>query len=216
MSFKGLNVSAEDRVKLDIMEDSWATENRPPRLQRLRALLNITLDTFMKVKKQVEKEELRKNLGEEAFSRDARTKKIRYKAMSDDGKKKFHLARWNRQPLVPPEQFYHKTPKKRDTVVRNFPMEHLGISSQIPDTVLGHMHNRSVKVTLDSFTRSTFKAATGNEKAGKYADLFQLLEGVINYSIALHALWPSDYTGLVLLKVLTEARWGEAAGLSGR
>jgi hypothetical protein len=216
MSFRGLNVSNDDKIKLDIMEDSWATENRPPRLQRLKALLALSLDTFMAIKKQVGKEELRKNLGEEAFARDAKTKKIRYKAMSDDGKRRFHLARWNRQPLVPPEEYYHKIPKKRDTIVRNFPMEHLGISSQIPDIVLGYMHNRSVKVTLDNFTKSSFKAAKGNEKAGKYADLFQLIEGVVNYSIALHAIWPHDYTGLVILKVLTEARWGETAGLSGR
>jgi hypothetical protein len=44
----------------------------------------------------------------------------------------------------------------------------------------------------------------------------RLLEAVINYSILLHSLWPADYTGLVILKVLTEARWGETAGLSSR
>jgi hypothetical protein len=46
--------------------------------------------------------------------------------------------------------------------------------------------------------------------------MFQLMEGIVNYSIMLQAIWPYDYTGLVLLKVLCEARWGEAANLNGR
>jgi hypothetical protein len=218
MSYRGLSfkVSSADRIKLDIMEDSWPVENRPERLRRVKALLNFTVDGFIKVKKQIEKEEERKNLGEEACAKDGMTRTVRYKAKKDDGKKKLHLARWNRQPLVPPEDFYAKVPKKRETVIRNFPMDHYGIASQVPDLVLGHMHNRSVKVSLDSFVKSSYKAAKGNDKAGKFADLFQLLEGIVNYCIVLHALWPADYTGLVLLKVLTEARWGEAAGLTGR
>jgi hypothetical protein len=218
MSYRGLSikVSSADRIKLDIMEDSWPTANRPEKLRRIKALLSLTMDGFLKLKKQIEKEEERKNLGEEAFSRDSQTKTIRYKAQKDNGKRKLHLARWNRQPLVPLEEFYTKVPKRRETVIRNFPMEHLGITSQVPDAVLGYLHNRQVKVTLDSFVKSSYKAARGNEKAGKYADLFQLLEGIVNFCIVLHAIWPSDYTGLVLLKVLTEARWGESAGLTGR
>jgi hypothetical protein len=46
--------------------------------------------------------------------------------------------------------------------------------------------------------------------------MFQLMEAAVNYSIMLHTLWPQDYTGLVLLKVLCEARWGETAGATGR
>ena len=218
MSYRGLSfkVSSGDRIKLDIMEDSWPVENRPERLRRVKALLSLTVDGFLKLKKQIEKEEERKNLGEEACAKDGLTRTVRYKAKKDNGKKKLHLARWNRQPLVPPEEFYAKVPKKCETVIRNFPMEHYGITSQVPDLVLGHMHNRCVKVSLDSFVKSSYKAAKGNDKAGKFADLFQLLEGIVNYCIVLHALWPSDYTGLVLLKVLTEARWGESVGLTGR
>jgi hypothetical protein len=183
MSYRGLSfkVSSGDRIKLDIMEDSWPVENRPERLRRVKALLSLTVDGFLKLKKQIEKEEERKNLGEEACAKDGLTRTVRYKAKKDNGKKKLHLARWNRQPLVPPEEFYAKVPKKRETVIRNFPMEHYGITSQVPDLVLGHMHNRCVKVSLDSFVKSSYKAAKGNDKAGKFADLFQLLEGIVNY-----------------------------------
>lgn len=95
-------------------------------------------------------------------------------------------------------------------------MEHLGITGEISETVIGHLHNRSVKVTLDSFVKATWKSAKNGDKAGKFADVFQLQEGVNNYAILLHAIWPSDYTGLIIQKVLNQARWGETAGLSGR
>jgi hypothetical protein len=176
----------------------------------------MSIDEFLRIKKEIIGEEEKKNLGEEAFTRDAKARKTKYKAKTDDGKKRLHPARWNRQPLIPPEDFYKKVPKKRETVIRNFPMDHLGVAGQVPDTVVGHMHNRCVKVSLDSFIKTLFKAPKAGDKGGKYADLFQLQEGVLNYCIMLHALWPCDYSGLVITKVLAEARWGESAGLTGR
>ena len=198
------------------MEETWPAENRPRQMRRRGVLKNMSIDEFLRIKKEIVGEEERKNLGEEAFTRDEKAPKTKYKQQSDDGKKRLHPARWNRQPLVPPEEFYRKTPKKRDVIIRNFPTEHLGIGGQVPDATLGHMHNRSVKVSLASFCKTSFKTAKGGDKGGKYPDLFQLQEGLINYTMILHSIWPADYTGLVLMKVLTEARWGEAAGLYGR
>jgi hypothetical protein len=203
-------------AKLATMDDMWAKELRPPQLQDREYLAGMSLNNFMKVQERFEIAQEKRNLGEEASSKDATAKKTRYKAASDDGKKKLHLARWNRLPLVPPEKYFSQVPKKHDQIIRHFPMEHLGIVGQIPDATIGHMHNRAVKVTFDAFCKATFKPAKGGEKSGKYADLFQLLEATINYSLALQALWPMDHTGLVFMKVLTEARWGETAGLAGR
>jgi hypothetical protein len=157
-----------------------------------------------------------KNLGTEAASRDAKVRKKKYKADSDNSRTQLHMARWNRQPLAPPEEFYSQVPKKHSTVVRNFPTEHLGITGLVPDSTIGHMHNRAVKISLDSFCKTNFKAAKGNEKAGKYADRNQIEAGMINYCMMLHSLWPADYTGLVILKVLSDAHWGDKAGLKGR
>jgi hypothetical protein len=202
--------------KLALFEETWPSELRPPHMRKMSMLRDMTYDTFLRTKDTFDKLEASKNLGEETSARDAKAKKTKYKKGKDDGRKRLHKARWNRQPLVPPEEFYKKVPKKQATVIRHFPMEHLGITGQVPDATITHMHNRAVKVVFDSFCKPTFKAARNGEKAGKYADLFQLLEAVINYSILLHSLWPADYTGLVILKVLTEARWGETAGLSSR
>lgn len=34
----------------------------------------------------------------------------------------------------------------------------------------------------------------------------------MNYTMILHSLWPADFSGLVLLKVLDDANWGEELG----
>jgi hypothetical protein len=85
----------------------------------------------MGFKKDLLEEEGKKNLGEEVFARDSRHPKTKYRAGTDDGRRKLHPARWNRQPLINPEKYYHKIPKKREAVIRNFPTEHLGITGQV-------------------------------------------------------------------------------------
>jgi hypothetical protein len=199
-----------------MFNDIYPLEDRPPRLRKKSVVGRYSLDELMKYQARLHEKEKKENLGEEVFAKDARHPKTKYKKMSDDGRKRLHTARWNRLPIVPPHKYYGKTPKKRSAVIRNFPMEHYGITGQISETTIGMLHNRSVKVALDSFCKATFKQARAGEKAGKYADLFQLMEGIVNYAILLQAIWPYDYTGLVLLKVLCEARWGETANLTGR
>lgn len=88
-------------------------------------------------------------------------------------------------------------------------MEHMGLAGQIPEPTLGKLHNRSVKVTFDQFYKSTHRKARGPHRAGKYPDGHQLRDGMTNYCMALHAIWPQDYTGLVMQKVLNEAKWAE-------
>jgi hypothetical protein len=203
-------------TQFEMLNDIYPIEDRPPRLRKKKVVGRYSLDELMKYQAQMLEKEKKENLGEEVFAKDARHPKTRYKKMSDDGRKRLHTARWNRLPIVPPHKYYGKTPKKRSAVIRNFPMEHYGITGQISETTIGMLHNRSVKVALDSFCKATYKPARGGEKAGKYADLFQLMEAIVNYAILLQALWPYDYTGLVMLKVLCEARWGETANLTGR
>ena len=48
------------------------------------------------------------------------------------------------------------------------------------------------------------------------AELRHLQEAVCNYMTACHVLWPFDYAPLVILRILVENRWGEAAGADMR
>jgi hypothetical protein len=64
----------------------------------------------MGFKVQYDKEAERRNLGEDIFQRDGVTRKIRFKAQSDNGTTKLHLARYLRLPLVHPKDYYKNMP----------------------------------------------------------------------------------------------------------
>jgi hypothetical protein len=61
--------------KLKTMDDIWAPECRPPELRKRRFLVDMSLDTFMSTQEKFEKAEGRKNLGEEASTRDSKPKR---------------------------------------------------------------------------------------------------------------------------------------------
>ena len=189
------------------MADFFPMDQRPDYLKNRNNLGNMTVGEAIQLKEKLDAKNAKEHLGEEVFSKDGKPQSIRYKEQSDNSVSKFHPARFNRQPLTHPKNFYKHIPKKRETIVRNFPMDHLGLTGQVPDTVLGKMHNRTVKVTLDMFCKATHKDARGQSKAGKYSDQHQLRAGLINYCMALMQLWPNDYSGLVILKVLEDELW---------
>jgi hypothetical protein len=64
------------------MGDIWARECRPPQLRKHRFLVDMSLDTIMSTQEKFEKAEGRKNLGEEASTRDSTAKKTKYHAAS--------------------------------------------------------------------------------------------------------------------------------------
>ena len=164
---------------------------------------------MLEYKRECEAEKKIKDLGEEICTKDERPLKVKYKAQSDDGKRKLHPARWNRPPLAHPKNYYHLIPTKHEVIIRNFPNDHLGINGQVPEGVIGKMHNRTVKVTFDQFCKTSQREARGPHKGGKYASPHQLRDGLTNYCLTLHSLWNSDYSGLVMQKVLGEAEWAE-------
>jgi hypothetical protein len=96
-----------------------------------------TLDAILKTKEQLDKIENKENLGEEVFSKDGKPEKVRYKAQSDNGVDKLHPARGNRLPIDHPKHWFKKlVPKRRETVIRNFPMDHLGLTGKVSEATL--------------------------------------------------------------------------------
>lgn len=200
-----------DRAKVDwdLINLAWPIEDRPQGLQSREGMKGRDIDALVRFKSEIAKVEEKKELGDEAFSRDAVLKKIKFKAASDDGVKKLHPARGLRQPLALPSEWYAKlVPRKREQIVRNFPVEHYGMAGQVSQKVLGKAHNRAVTLSLDQFCRQDASAADLSVK--------QIQEAVINFAVVLHALWPTDYSALVVLRVLAEAGWGDVAGQDNR
>jgi hypothetical protein len=210
---KGRKFSKGDWELLNI---AWPIEERPEHLRKRENLRGRDLDSLMRLKREMEKVEEKKELGDEVFTRDATLKKTKYKAKSDDGFKKLHPARGCRQPLSVPSEWYGELiPKKREQVVRNFPVEHYGMAGQVSEKVIGKAHNRSVPLTFDQFSKNSFADNTKNDKPPDLS-VQQLQETVLNFAVVLHALWPSDYTAFAVFRVLIEAKWGDVAGNDNR
>jgi hypothetical protein len=161
----------------------------------------------MIMKENMEKEKAKRNLGEDVFQQDSKPKKVRHKAKTDNGTTKLHEARHHRLPLCHPKEYYKKVPKKRDEIIRNFPMDHYGVQGQVPAATIGKLHNRTALLTFDNFGKTSYHPG----KTGKYADRSQLEEAFLNYGTMMQALWPMDYTSFVLWRVMWETKWGKAA-----
>ena len=200
----------------ELLNIAWPIEDRPEHLRVKKNVRGRDIDSLVRFKREVAEVEEKKELGEAVFSRDAVLKKVKYKAKTDNGFKKLHPARVCRQPLAVPSEWYGKlVPRKREHIIRNFPLEHYGMAGQVSEKVLGKAHNRSVPLTFDQFSRTSL---CDSGKSGKDPDLTlqQIQETAINYAVVLHALWPSDYSALVFLRVLVEAKWGDVAANDNR
>jgi len=189
------------------MADFFPMEQRPHYLTKKRLIGNTTLNEAIMLKSTLDAKASKENLGEEVFSKDGKPATKRYKKKSDNSTSKLHAACFNRQPLTHPKNFYHMVPKKRVPIVRNFPMDHVGLTGQVSENLIGKLHNRTVKVTLDQFCKATHHDAKGSSKAGKYSDPHQIRAGLINYCLLLTQIWPNDYSGLVMFKVLEDELW---------
>jgi hypothetical protein len=141
------DIDSDERERIetqfDMYNDIYPLEDRPPALKKKSVVGRHSLNELMMYQTQIIEREKKENLGEEVFTRDTKTPKTRYKKMKDDGKKRLHIARWNRLPLAPPESYYAKTPTKRKAVIRNFPMEHYGVTGLVLEVTIGHLHTRS-------------------------------------------------------------------------
>ncbi len=146
-------------------------------------------------------------MGEDIFQHDGVTRKTLFKAQSDNGTTKLHLARYLRLPLAHPKEYYKNVPSRQDVVIRNFPMDHYGLTGQIKDDVIGKAHNRTVVTTFNTYGKSSVKPG----KAGKFVDKHQLEEGLLNYACVNHAIWPMDYSAFAIWRTLVYAKWGATA-----
>lgn len=203
----------KEREKIDweLLNIAWPIEDRPRGLQKKKNVRGRDIDALVRLKREVVGEKEKEELGESAFRRDAVVRKTRYKAKTDDGYKRLHPVRSLRQPLSRPSKWFGKlVPVKRTTVVRNFPLDHYGAAGQVSEKTLGKLHNRSVELPFESFCKTNPLEGKGKEVL---CSVKQLQDGVHNYCVMLHALWPNDYSGLVLQKVLMEANWAEDTGL---
>jgi len=196
----------------------WAYESRPKLLQDKKRVEGMSIAEISQFKAHFDKEEEKKGVGCAVFGKDKRLEPVKIKKGTDDGERKLSRARFElRMPICAPKKYWHKVPKKRE-VFRHMPLSHLGLEGQVSETTVVRMHDRRVPVTLDMlYKANAFKEVkTAGESWIEPTEIRHLQEAILNYSVILWAIWPFDYAGFVIQRVLVEANWGRAAGESER
>jgi hypothetical protein len=187
------------------MNEMWPIERRPHHLQNRKIVQKLSLGKLMRYKEIYEKEAEKQGMGAALYGKDMKCKKTTFKRCSDDGVQKLHKARFCRMPLAQPKKYYKQVPKRRQEIFRHFPLEHYGADNQVTEQVIVRMHDRQVPVDLDSFVRA------GYLKGGDLCYMW-LQQGLLTYAAIMHSIWPLDYTPHVILRIMAECKWGEAAG----
>jgi len=197
----------------DLLNDIWPLEERPRKLQDKRYVGRLSWPTLMALQDRYEKEAEKKGVGSAIYGKDRRLKKIRFRGKADDGYAKLHKARWLRLPMAAPDKYWRKVPRAHEQRFRHLQLAHYGAESQINEKVILSLHDRQVPVELKMLLRGNYHRDSGKgTDLAEPAEVRHLQEAVCNYMTACHVLWPFDYGPLVILRVLIENRWGEAAG----
>ena len=148
------------------------------------------------------------------FGKDRKLKTVELKKGRDNGTTKLHEARFElRMPLCMPKKYWHRLPPKRE-VFRHFPLSHLGMEGQVSEATVVRMHDKRVPVTLDMLCKGNAGKDVKVDKADwvEPKEVRHIQEAVLNYTVLLNAIWPLDYAGLVITRILVESSWGAVAG----
>ena len=198
------------------LKDIWSMESRPSHMRHRSGIQDMTLSEIMKYKEHYEREAQKRGMGAAIFGKDQKVKAKRYKAQRDDASTKLHPARWERLPMALPRKYWKRVPKKRDEIFRHIQLAHYGADGLVNEATLVKLHDRQVPVELSMLHAANFTKSKGQGEDNtpwiEPTEVRQLQEAVLNYATVMHTLWPFDYGPLVIMRVLVECRWGEAAG----
>ena len=198
----------------ELVNEMWPLDTRPKLLQCKKTVERMTIAEVSQFKEHYEKEEEKKGAGSAVYGKDRKLKPVNFEKGKDAGVARLHPARFElRMPLCAPKKYWSKMPVRRE-VYRHFPLAHLGMEGQVSEATIVRMHDRRVPITLDMLYKGNAARDVKAEKAEwlEPTEIKHLQEAILNYVVLLHALWPVDYAGMVITRVLVEANWGIAAG----
>ena len=201
-------------VHWDLVNSMWDIRDRPVHLQNKKVVSSMTLTEIAQFKANYLMEEEKKGGGDALFGKDQRLKRTVFEEEDDDGDRRLHEARFLlRIPIALPKKYWHRLPAKRP-LFRHFPLAHLGMEGQVSETTVLRLHDRRVPIHLDMLYKgnATRERSEKDNVWAEPSEIRHLQEAVLNYLVILNALWPLDYAGFVVMRILVEARWGEAAG----
>ena len=163
----------------------------------------------------------------ESGAKDQKPTTIKFPEAKDNFKDKLHDARFLRQPISDPKTWLKEMPVKRERVYRNLSFEFYGTDNCLNDKSIAALHDRSLVLELKhwlSINASTNKPVkefrqTNEHGTSTFHDivwdqpksLLAIQEGLNNYTMALHSIWPLDMTAIILNRLLIKYHWVSGA-----
>ena len=181
---------------------------------------NVPLETLMSYKDAFDKrQDAASNV--DAICLDKRPKPEHFVAYDDDHFQHLHKARFLRYPLCSREELWVQMPVERTHRYKDMDFEAEGAAGQISDKVLLALHNRKNIVTLKQFFPGNFNVSRAPMVERKLRNgttmmdfnwapinsLKGLEDSVLNYTLAMHGIWPLDRTGLCFMKLYNAYNW---------
>ena len=144
------------------------------------------------------------------------------KACRDNGIDVLSEGRLERHPLGPISVVWAMMPQFREHIYRTIDLRPYGSDSQVPEATIGIVHDRRQLLKMEYFCKinanmSTrhLKVRTEHEVGGssvstttmdwkEISSMKHVQDALINYEIINRLIWPLDFTGIVMLKLLNE------------
>ena len=204
------------------MRSIWPVEKRPAALQHKEAFNNLSLEHLISLAR-LDKDNAKavKNDFSSAYSKDKKPRVTRFKEEKDDCFKLLHTARFLRYPLGDIKKWWKKTPRSREHVFKNLPLQFSGANNKLAPKTIQLMHDRTEITTFKMFhtgnvnvSSKPIKRVEKREEDGVHStldfnweapsSLSQVSDALLNYCSALMFLWPYDQTGLILMRVINK------------
>jgi hypothetical protein len=201
-----------------MLADLWPEEQRPRYLQNRDRVNRMTMGKLMKFQTLYHEREKYMGKGAQVFGADPKLPTRKFKEQKDNREDKLHAASMLRLPVAEPEDFWHMMPLKREPIFRNIPLKHCGAENLVNELTVIRMHDRGIPVTLRMFHGANY-AKRPSRDVGATLDgdwdtpdrLRAVQEAVVNYTTICRALWPSDYTPDVIMRVMVVNNWAAGA-----
>ena len=176
---------------------------------------------LVKLKSTVDKKE--KEDENEHYLKEGKEKKRRFRSFTDNGKDKLHEARFLALPSKHPKSWYKKVPIKRSPFIKSRTLDYSGTHNAVSDFALKRINNRGKPVQLKHFYSGNLNVSSKQTEVRKvkedrietsfdlaWADptsMSQIQEALINYACLLQAYWPTDFTGLMMMRLMIKYKW---------
>ena len=210
-----------------LMAGLWPVEERPEALQDREMVNSMDLNTLLTFHTKYEEKRKREAGagGGSIYKLDQMPPPQNVEACVDNGMDLLSVVRTYRYPIGDVAHLWAIMPQYRSHVYRTLDLRPHGIDAQIPEAVIGILHDRRILLKLCYFGKinanlatNHLKVRTEHEVGGSSVTTTELdwkeltsirnvTDAIINFEVALRLVWPADFTRITMMKLLNNYRY---------